>query len=107
LPLRAAFATYISHTQSIGWTFSPYLQLRYFTSGWETSAAVGPVWASESYHDYFYEVAPQYATTTRPAYDAQTGYSGTRITVTLSKRFNKVFFWLVCKIRQSKPRRFY
>jgi len=97
LPLRAAFATDISHTQSIGWVLSPYLQLRYFNTGWESAVSVGPLWASEEYHDYFYEVAPQYASATRPAYDAQTGYSGTRITITLSKRFNKVFFGLFAR----------
>lgn len=97
LPLRAAFATDISHTQSIGWVFSPYLQLRYFNTGWETAASIGPIWASETYHDYFYEVAPQYATASRSAYNAQAGYSGSRITVTLSKRFNRLFFGLFAR----------
>lgn len=97
IPLRAAFATDLSHTQTIGWVFSPYLQLRYFNTGWESAISVGPTWASEEYHDYFYEVAPQYATTTRPAYNAQAGYSGSRITLTLSKRFNKLWFGLFAK----------
>lgn len=97
MPLRAAFATDLSHTQSIGWVFSPYLQLRYFNTGWETAVSVGPVWASEEYHDYFYEVAPQYATTTRPAYNAQAGYSGSRVTLNLSKRFNKMWFGLFAR----------
>jgi len=97
LPLRAAFATDLSHTESVGWVFSPYVQLRYFNSGWETAVSLGPVWASEEYHDYFYEVAPQYATATRPVYDAQSGYSGSRITLTLSKRFDKLWFGLFAK----------
>lgn len=97
MPLRAAFATDISNTEAIGWVFSPYLQVRYFNSGWETAVSIGPVWASEEYHDYFYEVAPQYATATRPVYDAQTGYSGSRLTLTLSKRFTKLWFGLFAK----------
>ena len=97
LPLRAAFATDLSHTENIGWIFSPYVQLRYFNTGWETAVSLGPVWASEEYHDYFYEVAPQYATATRPVYDAQSGYSGSRITLTLSKRFDKLWLGLFAK----------
>lgn len=96
LPLRAAVATDIGHTKAIGWVFSPYLQLRFY-SGWESAISIGPVWASEEYHDYFYEVAPEYATSTRPAYNAKAGYSGSRITITVSKRFNRLWFGFFAK----------
>ncbi|MCW8986176.1 MAG: MipA/OmpV family protein [Gammaproteobacteria bacterium] len=95
LPLREAFD--IGDVKDIGWVFSPYLQLRYFNSGWETATSFGPVWASEEYHDYFYQVAPQYATTTRTAYNAQAGYSGSRLTFMLSKRFGDTFFGLFAR----------
>ncbi len=96
LPLRAAIATDISNTQAIGWVFSPYLQVRYY-SGWESAISIGPVWASEEYHDYFYQVAPEYATSSRPAYDAKAGYSGSRITLTVSRRFNRIWFGFFAK----------
>lgn len=95
LPLREAYE--LGHVKSIGWVFSPYLQLRYFKSGWETAASVGPVWASEKYHDYFYQVAPQYVTADRSQYDAKAGYSGSRLTLTISKRFDDVFFGLFAR----------
>lgn len=50
------------------------------------------MFASEAYHDYYYEVAPEFATLRRPVYDADGGYSGSRITVSLSKRFDR--FWI-------------
>jgi len=59
VPLRTAYATDFSQAENIGLVFSPYLQVRYFNSGWESAVSVGPVWASEEYHDYFYEIAPQ------------------------------------------------
>ena len=90
LPLREAYE--LGELTSIGWVFSPYLELRYFQSGWETSAAAGPVWATEKYHDYFYQVDPQYVTSTRSQYNAQSGYSGSRLTLTMSKRFDQLFF---------------
>ena len=97
LPLRTAYALDLSRSENIGWTFSPYLQLRYFKSGWESAFSIGPSWSSEEYNDYFYEVAPQYAIAGRPAYNAQAGYSGSRITVTLSKRFEKLYFGLFAR----------
>ena len=89
LPVREAFE--FGKFQDIGWVFSPYLQLRYFTSGWESALSMGPVWASEAYHDYFYQVAPQYVATGRPAYNAKAGFSGSRATLTVSKRFDDIF----------------
>jgi len=96
VPLRAAIATDLSHTESIGWVFSPYLQVRYF-SGVETSISIGPLWATEKYHDYFYEVAPQYATASRPVYNAKAGYSGSRMTLTMSKRFERIWVGLFAR----------
>ena len=92
IPLRTALATNFNNTENIGLVFSPYLQFRHFKAGWESAVSIGPSWASEEYHDYFYEVKPQYATTTRSAYDAKSGYSGSRLTFSLSKRFDKVYF---------------
>ena len=97
LPLRTAYATDFSHTENIGVVFSPYLQARYFTTGWESAISFGPMWANEEYHDYFYEVAPRYTTATRTAYNAKAGYSGSRLTVILSKRFDKVYFGLFAR----------
>ena len=97
LPLRTAFATDFRRTDNVGLVLSPYLQLRYFNSGWESAISIGPTWADKEYNSYFYKVAPQYATTSRPEYDAQAGYSGSRITVTLSKRFDKAFLGLFAR----------
>ena len=96
-PLRTAYATDFSKTENIGLVFSPYLQVRYFNSGWESAVSVGPMWANEKYHDYFYEIAPQYVTGTRAAYNAKAGYSGSRLTLTMSKRFDKLYFGLFAR----------
>ena len=94
LPLRAVIATDLRHSQGVGWVFAPHLHLnaRRLGGGWEGSLGVGPLYASEAYHDYYYEVAPAYATATRPQYDAQDGYSGSRVTLTLTRRFDG--YWI-------------
>lgn len=96
LPLRAVFATNFSHVNSAGWVFNPHLNLDIKNigpqGGWNFGMALGPLYASEKNHDYYYQVDPVYVTPTRPAYDARAGYSGTRLTLALSKRYNG--FWI-------------
>lgn len=99
LPLRAAFTSDFNRTDTIGYVFSPYIQFR-FNFGLESSLSLGPMWASEEYNDYFYEVSPQQATAERPAYNARAGYSGSRITLTSSYRWRK--YWLGLFMRYDR-----
>ena len=93
LPLRAAAAVSFSHIKRIGWVLAPSFDFEATgVGGWDIGTAVGPIYASEDYHAYYYEVAPAFATASRPAYDARGGYSGSRITLTASRRFPK--FWV-------------
>ncbi len=93
LPARAVLT---SRGEYIGWVFSPHLNLDVLnlgpSGGWNFGAAIGPLYASEKYNDYYYQVDPQYVTSTRAAYDAKGGYSGARITLALSKRFPQ--YWV-------------
>lgn len=93
LPWRAVAATDLSRVDGIGWVFAPNLNYEARRlDGWGFGAAVGPLYASEKYHDYYYEVLPIHDTVTRPAYDASGGYSGSRMTFTASRRFPD--FWV-------------
>ncbi len=89
-PVRLAIN--LSDAGNEGWFFAPYVQLRYY-SVMETALSIGPMWASEKFHDYYYQVDNQYATANRPAYDAKAGYSGFRMTLTNSHRISKHYWW--------------
>lgn len=95
LPLRYAFVLSTS-TRDAGFIFHPRLSLdlRDFAGypGWHAGAIAGPMFATARQHDYFYTVAPQYATAGRPAYEAGGGYSGMQLTLSLSKRFARHWF---------------
>src|ERR1700728_2975668 len=73
MPLRAAFTVEAS-PREIGWTFTPRFNLDVADplgwAGWHLGLLTGPLFADRRYHDYFYSVAPQYATETRPVYQA-------------------------------------
>ena len=95
LPVRAVFSTDLNSIESRGGSTHPNLNFDIKNigpgGGWKFGVAAGPLYATERYHDYYYEVAPLYATSTRPAYDARGGYSGSRLTLALSKRFQHVW----------------
>lgn len=69
-----------------GLVFEP--RVVFETSGsnqrWQADANVGAVFGNARLNQYFYEVAPQYATASRPAYQAQGGLMMTRVGVSLS-----------------------
>ena len=90
VPLRSPL-TIESSPQSIGWVFSPRFNIDLDNvgghAGWNFGFGVGPLYADARFHDYFYSVAPQFATADRPAYTAHGGYSGIHFLTSLSKRF--------------------
>ena len=96
MPLRAVFATNFSRVDSVGWVFNPHINWDMNnigpSGGWNLGIALGPVYASEKNHDYYYQVEGVYATPMRPAYNARAGYSGARLAAGLSKRYQR--FWL-------------
>jgi len=96
-PVRAVVATDLSQFSGIGFVANPQLNVDLKNIGpggeWNFGFALGPLFATEQYHDYYYQVSPQYAIPNiRPSYDAQSGYSGTLLVLALSKRFEHIWF---------------
>jgi len=100
LPARAA-VTVMGGMDYVGWEFSPRLVLDVSDvaghAGWNLGMLAGPMYGSERSHDYFYSVAPQYATADRPAFDAEAGYAGSQFLVSVSRRYRK--HWLGAFVR--------
>ncbi|EEF23844.1 conserved hypothetical protein, partial [Ricinus communis] len=105
LPVRQAF-TVEKNPQNAGIIFSPNLNADirnpFGLTGWTLGVVAGPIFATERQHAYFYGVDSRYATATRPAYEADGGYSGTQLLLSLSKRFNKL--WLGAYVREDTLR---
>ena len=95
LPLRTAL-TVSAPPNAIGWFFAPRVNIDLLDvaghPGWNLGMLAGPLFADRRYHGYFYDVAPAYATPSRPAYVAHGGYSGSQMLVSLSLR--KPTCWL-------------
>jgi outer membrane protein len=105
LPVRAAF-TLESSPRAIGWVATPNLNLdlpgRGALAGWNFGLLAGPVYGSRRQHEYFYGVAPQFATPARPAYEAPGGYAGLQFLAAASRRFKG--FWVGAFVRADTLR---
>ncbi|HEY6000652.1 MAG TPA: MipA/OmpV family protein [bacterium] len=95
LPVRRVVAVDGSGLHAIGWVANPSLGLAVKDvgpgGGWELGISGGPLWADAEMHGYYYGVSPEYATADRPAYRARGGYSGTALTVSATKRFDRLW----------------
>jgi len=95
MPLRLP-VTMESSPRSLQWLFAPRLNIDFENfagrDGWDFGAGVGPVFAADKFHQYFYSVPARFATAGRPEYRADGGYSGMHALASLSKRFPKYWF---------------
>ena len=96
LPVRTVIATDLTRWNDIGFVVHPELTFDLRNTGpgkgWNFGLAAGPLFATERYHDYYYEVTPHFAVPGRPAYDARAGYSGSLLILSVTKRFGHFWF---------------
>jgi outer membrane protein len=96
LPIRAGFSTDFYSLRHEGWIFSPRLVFQKNDlipkTGVNLGISLGPVFADSAYHRYYYSVEPAYATASRPAYSASGGYSGSALTIGMSKEYKQLVF---------------
>lgn len=96
IPVRAFFSTDFSSVRREGWIFHPRINWEKNNiipeTGIKLGISAGPMFADSSYNAYFYTVEPAYATATRPAYSAGGGYSGSALSVGLSKEYRQFVF---------------
>jgi outer membrane scaffolding protein for murein synthesis (MipA/OmpV family) len=96
LPVRAVFSTDFSSLRHEGWVFGPRLVYEindlFASPHFDLDVSAGPTFADSAYHRYYYSVESAYATPSRPAYSAGGGYSGTALTLGLSKSYKQMIF---------------
>ncbi len=99
LPLRANLE-FQDGIDSAGYTFAPNLTyFNYFSwSGkpWRAGVALGPQFGSKDYQNTYYGVASEFATEARPEFSADSGYSGSRLLLSLrSKDKDRLWVWFL------------
>jgi outer membrane scaffolding protein for murein synthesis (MipA/OmpV family) len=66
-------------------------------TGWNFGAGAGPLFADAKFHRYFYSVTARDVQPGRPAYEADGGYSGAHLLLSISKRFAR--YWIGAYMR--------
>ena len=99
-PIRASIGIGDDGLDESGVTFAP--NVTYFRdfdwSGtpWRAGVALGPQFGSRDYQNLYYGVDQAFATDTREAYSANSGYSGSRLLMTLrSQNRQRLWVWFV------------
>ena len=93
LPVRAALASDLRSLNHVGWRAEPMINIETVEhpEQWALSFSTGPVIADRHYHAYFYSVPAEFATETRPEYNAPGGFSGWMAVATASRRFARTW----------------
>jgi outer membrane scaffolding protein for murein synthesis (MipA/OmpV family) len=90
IPVRGVFS-FGDNVDYRGLIFNPRIYYAHAIDGWRLTNTLGPVFSSEHFHDYIYQVDLPYVTTERNAYNARAGYTGFRYSLGVSKRFGDIF----------------
>ncbi len=91
LPVRAVFSTDLSDLAYRGVVAAPEIAYRHGNvpeSGVQVKLGLGATFATVELMEYFYGVAPRFATGTRPAYAADAGYLGANVQLTAFTSFS-------------------
>jgi outer membrane protein len=96
LPVRVAFAVDIGEMQNIGYLFEPRFSFnhrRLATTGLSHKATAGLKFATQDFHAYYYDVAPEFATATRAQYKSDAGFGGSFVKYRISWKTSDFIFW--------------
>ncbi len=98
LPLRAALKVNADELISLsGWTSNPGVYYETRLGEWHWESSLGAVWSSRDYHGFFYDVDLTEALAERPAYRAEAGFTASRASMTLKRRWGD--FLAICYLR--------
>ena len=93
LPFRAALEIGENGLDNRGFNFSPHItynrNLAFADRSWVAGVSIGPQFGDADYHDIYYGVGIDDATQHRSAYNADGGYSGSRLQLTMKSNNSK------------------
>jgi outer membrane protein len=97
VPLRAAISMDFDDVDYQGLVSSPKLQYRYEPDSWRFEANAGLEFQNNDYNEFYYGVGSAFATAARPAYGAEGGYAGARLSAGGGRYFGPLFVGLFAR----------
>jgi outer membrane protein len=109
LPLRAAFVTDIHSLENIGYLIEPRFSFdhkRSASTGLSHKATIGLKFATQQYFAYYYDVAPEYATADRPAYNSSAGFGGSFFDYRITYKKSDFVYWMFWRYQSLRGAEF-
>ena len=109
MPLRVAFVTDFPDVENIGYLIEPRFSFDHRRSAHVPVAhktTIGIKFATQEFHAYYYDVAPEYANPVRPVYTSAAGFGGSFIKYRISYRTNDFIYWMFLRYQSLRGAEF-
>lgn len=109
IPARAAFASDFPGVEEIGYLIETRFSFdhqRSANTGLSHKAIVGLKFATEDFYAYYYDVAPEFATATRPVYNSAAGFGGSFINYRISYKTSDFVYWMFSRYQSLRGAEF-
>ena len=89
-PLRVGLTFGGPDVANRGWLTNPSLVYSGGDSHWKQWVSVGPMFAEQRYHRYFYDIDKEFVREGREEYRSKSGYVGTKLSMSLRRKFDQL-----------------
>ena len=109
IPFRVAFAVDLGSIDNIGYLVEPRFTLKHqrlSSTGLSHKLTLGLKFATQDYHAYYYDVAPEFSTITRAEYKSDAGFGGSFANYRLSYKTNDFVYWAFMRYQSLRGAEF-
>jgi len=109
IPFRIAFVTSFSNLDDIGYLIEPRFSFdhqRSSKTGLSHKVTMGLKFATQDYHAYYYDVAPEFSTAVRPVYNSDAGYGGSFFNYRVTYKTGDLVYWMFLRYQSLRGAEF-
>lgn len=109
MPVRVAFVMDLPNVDHIGYLIEPRFSFDHRRSASAPVAhktTIGIKFATQDFHAYYYDVAPEYATPIRSVYKSDAGFGGSFIKYRISYKTRDYIYWMFLRYQSLRGAEF-